>query len=64
MKFDYKQFILYRRESTFIVLLCTNMHKNQIHNKLYTKSVKEFMAYMESPIMVSWKLYLLWNDKE
>jgi hypothetical protein len=30
-----------------MVLLCTNMHKNQFHIKFYTKSVKQFMEYME-----------------
>jgi len=47
IKFDCKQFIGYKTQCTFIVLLCTNMHKNQIHIKFYTESLKEFMAYME-----------------
>jgi predicted transcriptional regulator YheO len=35
------------QERALIALLCINMHKNQINIKLYTKSVKQFMAYME-----------------
>jgi len=35
-----------------MVLLCTNMHKNQIHIKFYTKSVKEFMAYIYGKVQL------------